>query len=114
MHATARRSFHDYVPPVKVGMDHHQFWPQGKGSNLRRTAFQAAALPTELPGEKLLGATAENRTQVTGITIQVSTIEIRPHLKILVVREGFEPSTSGLSGQRSNHLSYPTITAYGG
>ena len=71
-----------------------QWWWSQSGSNRRPQACKASALPTELwPQCRVL------------IFTDLHTDERGPSLQ-MVGREGVEPSTSRLSGVRSNHLSY--------
>src|SRR5438045_1516324 len=69
-----------------------QRWWSQSGSNRRPQACKASALPTELWPRTVEGE---------GGLSTSSTSTAR-----LVGREGVEPSTSRLSGVRSNHLSY--------
>ena len=60
-------------------MSYTRKWCPGPELNQRHADFQSAALPTELPG----------------------------HMKEKVAtRKGLEPSTSGVTGRRSNQLNY--------
>ena len=65
-----------------------RWWSQS-GSNRRPQACKASALPTELWPRK----------------VRMFALVREPLLQ-MVGREGVEPSTSRLSGVRSNHLSY--------
>ena len=69
-----------------------KWWSQS-GSNRRPQACKASALPTELWPQRLARIFINLRTNEQG------------HEQ-MVGREGVEPSTSRLSGVRSNHLSY--------
>ena len=62
-------------------MSYTRKWCPGPESNQRHVDFQSTALPTELPG----------------------------HVKLkekVATRKGLEPSTSGVTGRRSNRLNY--------
>ena len=72
-----------------------EFWWSQTGSNRRPTGCKPVALPTELwPLSCALNANQNERA--TNVAIA----------KKLVGRDGLEPSTSRLSGVRSNRLSY--------
>src|ERR1044071_5504304 len=67
--------------PADSGSSFLERWWSQSGSNRRPQACKASALPTELWPQSSSGL-------------------------LMVGREGVEPSTSRLSGVRSNHLSY--------
>ena len=72
-----------------------QSWCQGPELNRRPRAFQAHALPTELPWHK--------RAPRIGDALDEK----------LATLKGLEPSTSAVTGRRSNQLSYSaTITRF--
>ena len=62
-------------------MSYTRIWCPGPELNQRHADFQSAALPTELPGQ---------------ISFQ----------RDVATRKGLEPSTSGVTGRRSNQLNY--------
>ena len=62
-------------------MSYTRKWCPEPESNQRHTDFQSVALPTELSG----------------------------HIKKVATRKGLEPSTSGVTGRRSNRLNYRAI-----
>ena len=63
------------------------WWSEGD-LNPRHADFQSAALPTELPGQILIHKNQNN----------------------MATRKGLEPSTSGVTGRRSNQLNYRAIS----
>ena len=65
-------------------MSYTRIWCPGPESNQRHADFQSAALPTELPGQILILKNQNN----------------------MATRKGLEPSTSGVTGRRSNQLNY--------
>ena len=69
-------------------MSYTRIWCPGPESNQRHADFQSAALPTELPG-------------------QTGCFSKHP----MATRKGLEPSTSGVTGRRSNQLNYRAILA---
>src|SRR6185312_4446646 len=88
-----------------------KWWSQ-PGSNRRPQACKASALPTELwPHDRLKSEGAFHFVHLIGLRDARCAIVVLDHpadgLRVTMVgREGVEPSTSRLSGVRSNHLSY--------
>jgi hypothetical protein len=70
-------------------------WWSQSGSNRRPQACKASALPTELWPRKVTKVTPPTRAGARGAESGA-----------MVGRVGVEPTTSRLSGVRSNHLSY--------
>ena len=75
-------------------MSYARKWCLRSESNQRHADFQSAALPTEL------------QQQIDGEEPQAMGLDVTASLKKVATRKGLEPSTSGVTGRRSNQLNY--------
>ena len=93
------------------------FWSGRRGSNSLPPPWQGGALPDELRpriAQRLLrnGASGRNRTNDTRIfspllyQLSYRGISSRYCSLIMATTKGLEPSTSGVTGRRSNQLNY--------
>lgn len=79
-------------------------WSQGQELNLRRSALQADALPTELPWEMVGVEGFEPTMSVKTPILQTGRATNCPVTPKLVPAERFELPTSCLQGRRSSQL----------
>ena len=93
------------------------FWSGRRGSNSLPRPWQGRALPDELrpqtaPLLRHLGASGRSRTNDTRIfspllyQLSYRGISSRCCSLIMATTKGLEPSTSGVTGRRSNQLNY--------
>ena len=98
------------------------FWSGRRGSNSLPRPWQGRALPDELrpqtaPLLRHLGASGRSRTNDTRIfspllyQLSYRGISSRCCSLIMATTKGLEPSTSGVTGRRSNQLNYMAVYA---